>query len=269
MDIHIDVDLKSYTNKIFIPRMYHGDQGKVIGDTTEWPCRYPFLKSYSTEAFERAKEGWTETGKVYHLLSRDEKRNPVTHEYKEYFDGENKFIAVKEYDSVKLRRVEKINWYYDADNNLIFRLSNNPDIWADLTDLSQDNGKTRFSELVLKDFIQKFFIQEIEPDQRYEKTPPVLNAELAARNYDLKEKNASLEKEKCNLEAEKERLQLEKEQIQREKEELEKSLWEMTDENRRLKQKMKIYSHFNKEQLPKANIFNLKKIKDKAKSLND
>lgn len=270
MDIHIEVDLKSYTHKMFIPGTYHGDQGKVIGKKTEWPHAYPYFRSFSsTKAFEQAKEGWVETGKVYHLLSRDEDHNPVTHEYKEYFDGENKFIAIQEYDSVNLRRVREINWYYNRHNDLIFDSSDSFNMWADLTDLPQNSGQTRFSEPVLKDYLQKFFTQEIEPDQRYEKTPPVLNEELAARNYDLKQKNAVLEEEKRSIEAEKARLQLEKEQLQKEKEELEKSLREMADENRQLKQKVKVYSHFNKEKLPKANIFNLRKIKNKAKSLDD
>ena len=250
MDIHLETDLRSYTNKVFVPGMYHSDQGDILSTKLEWPAHHPYFKSFSSqESLDKAKEGWMETGKVYHLLSRDDKHNPVTHEYKEYFDGENRFIVVKEYDSFRLRLVKPLETYYDEHNNLVFDFSDSYNMWADLTDLPQNIKQTKFDEDVLKDYLKKFFVNEIDPDQRYKHEPPVLNQELANRNYDLKQQNTRLEEEKRKLEEEKKKLEEEKAQLQKENEKLEASLQEKLSENIILKKEIKLFKHFNRETL--------------------
>ena len=245
MSFSFDVDTRSYVNKIFIPHTRKKEQSELLTQKTEWPRHYqPLDYFHSQEAFDKAKMGWMDTGKVYHLLSRDEENNPIIKEYPEYFDGEHRFIVVKEYDTFELRPVEPVTWYRDNDGNLIFGSSDTMNMWADITDLPQNLGQTKFREDVVKDYVQHIFTSEINADRKVEITYPVLMEELGRRNFDLQQKNEGLEKDKAKLTEDNAHFQQENEELkkklqekERENEELKKILQEKQKEEEALKAK--------------------------------
>ena len=238
-----------------IPADKKAEQKEVQQIKTEWPRYYPSIKNYNQESLDRAKEGWTKTGKTYHLLSKDEKGYPVTHEYPEYFDGENKFIVVKEYkkDTFSIRKVTPVTWVQNTEGFLHFKSSNGHADYQFVDfidrDFSRDEMLFSFGEKTLKEYFNQFFATEMIVDQRYEKEPPVLTTELANRNYTLKEENNKLKQEKHALETEIEKL---KGKLQTMEQEV------ITQQN-----KIKRF----KEAVENTNVLGLKKLKETAKTL--
>ncbi len=256
MNIHFDIKQSYGFYYLGIPADKKAEQQKVQQIKAEWPRPYSYIASYTQESLDKAKEGWTKTGKTYHLLSKDDKGYPVTHEYPEYFDGENKFIVVKEYDEFLIRKVTPVTWKYDKEHFLYFQPSDSMHLLEDLIDLPTNLGTPRFDEKTLKEYFNQFFATEMIVDQRYEKEPPVLTTELANRNYTLKKENAELKQKNETLEAEKAKLE-------KEIEELKEKLQKMEQET--LKQKNKIEGF--KEAVENTNVLGLKKLKETVKTL--
>ncbi len=219
MSFNFDIDTRGYVDRILLQNASRQDEAELRAQRTEWPHCYPSLGYfYSQEAFDRAKAGWMETGKTYHLLSRDEQGNPITREYSEYFDGENRFIAVKEYDTYHLRRVQPMQWNRRNDGVLYYESSDENNLWADITDLPQNLGQTAFREDILRDYVQHIFANEINPDQRYDIDRPVLMEELRSRILSLQMENAQLSIENARLREENKHLKGEQQEGQTPKE---------------------------------------------------
>ena len=216
---------------------------------------------------DRAKEGWTKTGKVYHLLSQDEKGYPVTHEYPEYFDGENKFIVVKEYNTFHIRKVTPVTWEQDGEGFLCFNPSDSLNLLADFIDLPTNLGTPRFYEKTLKEYFNQFFANEMIVDQRYEKEPPVLTTELANRNYDLTQKNGELTQKNYQLTQKNNQLTQKNNELEKDKSDLEKQVKELTeklktvqDEDLKKNEKLKKIT----EAILKSTFLNLRQLKGAA-----
>lgn len=264
MNIHFDIKQSNGFYYLGIPDDRKAEQKEIQQIKAEWPRRYPYIASYTQESLDRAKEGWTKTGKTYHLLSKDDKGYPVTHEYPEYFDGENKFIVVKQYDEFHIRKVTPVTWYHDDRGFLCFEPSGNlMHLLDDFIDLPTNLGTPSFDEKTLKEYFNQFFATEMIVNQRYEKEPPVLTTELANRNYTLKQENDKLKRENAELKQKNETLEAEKAKLEKEIEELNARLQEM--ERDASAQKDKIYEL--KKAVENTNVLSLKKLKETAKTL--
>ncbi|MBO7042905.1 MAG: hypothetical protein J6W08_03490 [Alphaproteobacteria bacterium] len=263
MNIHFDIKQSYGFYYLGIPDDRKAEQKEIQQIKAEWPRPYPYIASYTQESLDRAKEGWTKTGKTYHLLSKDDKGYPVTHEYPEYFDGENKFIVVKHYDEFYIRKVTPVTWKQNKEGFLYFASSGDGHLLHDFIDLPTNLGTPGFDEKTLKEYFNQFFATEMIVNQRYEKEPPVLTTELANRNYTLKQENAELKQKNETLEAENAKLTKELERAQKEIEELTAHLQEMEQETHKQNNKIKWF----KDAVKNTNALSLKKLKETVKTL--
>lgn len=269
-DINFDVKQNYGFYYLGIPADKKAEQDKVRQIKAEWPRRYPYIESYKQESLDRAKEGWTKTGKVYHLLSQDEKGYSVTHEYPEYFDGENKFIVVKEYNTFYIHKVTPVTWEQDREGFLCFNPSDSLNLLADFIDLPTNLGTPGFDEKTLREYFNQFFAKEMIVDQRYEKEPHVLTTELANKNYDLTQKNAKLTQENDRLTQENNQLTQKNNELEKDKSDLEKQVKELTEKLKTVQEedsdkekKLKEINNLIKD----TNFWNIGQLREKTKNL--
>lgn len=276
MGFHFEINVAHGLPLLQLPADRKDGYQELSKTKTEWPHRYrsdmPVLHYSSRQNLDKAKEGWTKTGKVYHLLGSDGKGNYVTHQYDEYFDGEYKFIVVEEYGEFSLRQVRPVKWgTRDGEQGVFTDVFDFP-LYQELTDFPRNDIPWRIDERVLKDFVNKFFATEIVVDQRYEVEPPVLAAEMANRNYELKQRNQRLEEENHRLKEERAKLEEEKRRLEEEKAELAK---EIAVVRRKLTKAERVQGEKEsklqqiKRAIENTNILTLSKLKEEVKVFGD
>lgn len=272
-----------YSTSISVPKESIPEENRTEGGL-EWPKTF---SEYHKESFEDAKKSWRATGKVYHLLGMDENGNYTKiKEYPEYFDGEQKFIAIpwsthaKDFNkfhnlphnkaldenkegyftrNIGTADVKEIDgrcfvyMYPDISGKLVGGVNEAP-CFTDMVDYNM--SPRGITDLFMGDYLKNIFLVEAVPGQKYKKGQEryVMTEELKAENKELRDENSKLQKDN-------------KEQ-QKRIEELEKHLQEKENENTNLKKTVKILKDFIKSRVMKANLFNLAKLKKGAKELD-